>query len=247
MKILFSPSEAKSQQSPIKSDLKSSLSFHEHYDKRFEVLKKYNDILQSHNTKELSKLIGLKKEADILTYKDIDILSSSLQLAILRYTGVGYKYLDFNSLEEDAKQNILNSVIIFSNLLGPIRAGDKIPLYKLKQGENLQGFDLSRYYKENFSKSLDNFIGNDLLIDLRAGYYEKFYSPKIKRITMKFLKNGKAVSHFAKAYRGLALRALAVSNPQNEEEFKNMLIPDLQIKEIQIKGKNTIYIYDILD
>ncbi len=246
MKILFSPSEAKTTQSPINSALEDSLCFNNLYTKRVEVLEKYSQFLKNSTQKELSKLLGLKKEVDILEYKELDILNSPLQLAILRYSGVGFKYLDFTTLSDEAKKNILNSTIIFSNLFGPILAHDSIPLYKLKQGEVLGDFNQAKHYKQYFSDTLDDFIGDDLLIDLRAGYYEKFYAPKQRRITLKFLKDGKALSHFAKAYRGLALRALAMENPKNEEEFKNMMIPDLQIKEIQIKGKNHIYIYDIL-
>ncbi len=247
MKILFSPSEAKSSNSPINLNLADELSFKSNYKAREQILQKYAQVLENFNTQELSKLMGLKKESEIKLYKDIDIFNSPLELAILRYTGVGYKYLDFSSLDEEAQEQICENVIIFSNLLGPIKAGDKIPFYKLKQGQNFKDCDLSKHYKEHFSQSLDEFIGDDLLIDLRAGYYEKFYTPKQKRISMKFLKNGKAVSHFAKAYRGLALRALAMHNPKNEDEFRQMFIPDLQIKEILIKGKNTIFIYDIID
>lgn len=245
MKILFSPSEAKTIDSPIKTPLKTSLCFEDLFDKRLEVLKKYNLFLNHSTMEDLSKFMGLKKDKDILMYKNIDILSSPLQLAILRYTGVGYNYLDFPSLDDKPKEILLNSMIIFSNLFGPIKAGDKIPLYKIKQGECIGDFNPSKYYKQHFSNALDSHIEDDLIIDLRAGFYEKFYTPKNKRITMKFLKNGKTISHFAKAYRGLVARSLALYNPKDEKDFKDMPIPDLQIKEIQIKGKNSIYIYDI--
>ncbi len=246
MKILFSPSEAKTLQSPINGFLKDELCFKNLFDKRMEMILKYNNILNDSDKEKVSKLLGLKKESDISLYRSIDPLNSSMQLAILRYSGVGFKYLDFSSLSDDAKSNILNSTIIFSNLFGPILAHDKIPLYKVKQGEMLNDFDQVKFYKQHFSQTLDEFIGDDLLIDLRAGYYEKFYTPNAKRITMKFLENGKVVSHFAKAYRGLTLRALAIHNPKNEEEFKQVLIPDLQIKEIITKPNNHIYIYDII-
>lgn len=245
MKILFSPSEAKTINSPINVPLKDNLCFENLYEIRLEVLKKYDLFLQNSSLDEVSKFLGLKKESDILMYKNIDILSSPLQLAILRYSGVGYSYLDFSSLDDKPKETLLNSMIIFSNLFGPIMARDKIPLYKIKQGENIGYFNPSKYYKQNFSKSIDDFIDDDFVVDLRAGFYEKFYTPKTKRVSMKFLKDGKAVSHFAKAYRGLVARALAIYNPKDEKEFKDMPIPDLQIKEIQIKGKNSIYIYDI--
>ncbi len=246
MKILFSPSETKDLQSPFYESLKPSLCFEELFEKRLEIIQKYNLFLQNATFEEKSKLLGVKKTKDIEAYKPLHVEKCGLQTAILRYNGVGYKYLDFLSLEDKAKKNILNSLLIFSNLLGVIKAGDKIPLYKLKQGESIDELNLAKYYKTHFSSSLDEILENELIIDLRAGFYEKFYTPKSPYICLKFLKNGKAVSHFAKAYRGIVARSLAICNPKNEEEFKKMPIEGLQIKEIQIKGKKTIYMYDII-
>lgn len=247
MKILYSPSEAKSTLSPIKGHLKDTLSFPDLYSKREVVINKYNNFLKKSSNLELSKLLGLKKEADILVYKSIDIFKSPLQYAVLRYSGVGYNYLDFSSLNSSEKDVIFESLLIFSNLFGPLKANDKIPLYKIKQGELIGDFDPYKYYKEHFSSSLDKYIKEDLVIDLRAGFYEKLYSVKVPKITFKFLKNGKVVSHYAKAYRGIIARTLAIHNPQNEKEFHDILIPNLKIKEIQKKGNNSLYIYDIFD
>ncbi len=246
MKILYSPSEAKTISSPINGTLEDNLSFQELYNKRVEVLEKYQHFLKNESNEKLSKLLGLKKEPDINMYKNVDIFNSPLQSAILRYSGVGFNYLDFHSLDDSAKQTIYDSMLIFSNLLGPLKADDNIPLYKLKQGEAINGFNPCKHYKLHFSKHLDEYIEDDLLIDLRAGFYEKFYTPKVPRITMKFLKNGKNVNHFSKAYRGLVARALAIFNPKNEEEFKNVSIQNLSIREILQKGKTTTYIYDII-
>lgn len=247
MKILFSPSEAKSFESPEHGDLKTSLSFIELFEKRLDVIEKYNNFLDNSSIKERSKLLGLKKESDIDMYKPINIEDSPLQLAVLRYSGVGYDYLEFSTLQDDAKKILLDSLLIFSNLFGVLRAKDMIPLYKVKQGESMGGFEPAKYYKKLFSQTLDNFIGDDLLIDLRAGFYEKFYTPSSPSISLKFLKNGKTVSHYAKAYRGIVARTLAIYNPKDEKEFKDMPIPDLHVKEILIKGKKSLYIYNIVN
>ncbi len=246
MKILYSPSEAKSLQSPINGNLKENLTFSNLFDKRAQVLEKYQQFLNQSSNEKLSKLLGLKKESDINMYKNIDIFNSPLQIAILRYSGVGFNYLDFPSLEDSAKDVILESLLIFSNLFGPIKSSDKIPLYKLKQGEKIGEFVPSKHYKTYFSDTLDEYIGEDLVVDLRAGFYEKFYTPKVPRISMKFLKDGKNINHFSKAYRGLVARALAIYNPKDENELRQVMIPDLSIKEILQKGKNTTFVYEIL-
>lgn len=246
MKILYSPSEAKSIKSPFKGTLKDNLSFENLYKKRLEVVKKYDHFLKNSPIKDVSKILGLKKEIEINTYKNMDILSGDLELAILRYSGVGFNYLDFSSLDDNAKGVLFDSFLIFSNLFGPLKADDKIPLYKLKQGETIGGFEPSKHYKTHFSSALDEWIGDDLLVDLRAGFYEKFYTPKVPKISMKFLKNGRAVSHYAKAYRGVVARALVSHNPKNEKELNHIEIPNLSIAHIEKKGKNSLYIYDII-
>lgn len=245
MKILFSPSEAKSTHSPINTPLYENLSFKKLYSTRLHVMEKYSTFLKSASLQELSKMVGIKDEEELKSYRNLDILNSSLERAILRYTGVGYKYLDFPSLATDEKEVILSSMIIFSNLFGPIVAKDSLPYYKLKQGEKIGDFIPYTYYKEHTSKTLDEFLQGELIVDLRAGFYDKFYKPKHEIITLKFFKDGKIVSHYAKAYRGLIARDLAKYNPQNEKEFQDIQFPNLQVKEIKIQKNIKTYLYEI--
>lgn len=247
MKILLSPSEAKSSHSPINKPLKENLSFNSLFAIRLKAVKEYEDFLQNATTEKLSKLIGIKDEKEILEYRDLNILNAPLQKAILRYTGVGYKYLDFSSLETKAQEILLNSTIIFSNLFGPLLAKDSIPYYKLKQGENIGDFIPHKHYKEFSTTILNEFLEDELIVDLRAGFYDKFYKCKHKRVVLKFLKNGKVVSHYAKAYRGLIARELAIHNPQNEDEFSKIPFPNLHAKEIQSKKGVTLYVYEIME
>jgi cytoplasmic iron level regulating protein YaaA (DUF328/UPF0246 family) len=130
-------------------------------------------------------------------------------------------------------------------LFGPILAGDKIPYYKLKQGETLRGFDTASHYKKIFSSDIDEWIGEDFIVDLRAAFYEKFYALKRPYITMKFYKNKRVSSHFAKAYRGAVLRTLAIYKPQNISDFEQINFGNLHIKEIKRIGLKTEYSFDI--
>ena len=140
----------------------------------------------------------------------------------------------------------LNCLLIFSNLMGPILAGDMgLPDYKLKQNEKIGNFELEKFYNEKFSDSLDNYLKDDDIIDLRAGFYEKFYKINKPYTTMKFIKDGKVVSHWAKAYRGVILNLLAQNNIQTIEELMNMEIEDLSIEEIKKQKLKTEIIYNI--
>ena len=62
---------------------------------------------------------------------------------------------------------------------------------------------------------------------------------------MKFLKDGKTVSHWAKAYRGIILKEMAKHLVMDENNLQSMDIENLSIVEIkQIKNKKEI-VYEI--
>jgi len=243
MKILFAPSEGK-----IKGGneiFNKSLLFFNSFS-RDKVLNRYTNFLKNASFDELSKLFGLKKEEEILQNKDIDIFREKTLKAIQKYDGVAYDYLSYNSLSTSSKEFIDENLIIFSNLFGPLLAKDKIPYYRLAQGAKIDDFDIAKFYKQNFSKELDEFLKDEFIIDLRAKHYEKFYTIKKEHITCKFLKNGKVVSHWAKAYRGLILKELSIYKPQNEDEFASIEFENLKVKEIIQKAKSKEYIYEII-
>ncbi len=244
MKILFSPSETKILGGNANLRDKSSYLFPNLYEKHNHVLNLYQDFIDNSTDEKLSKLFGVK---DISNFKSINIFKDSTLKAIIRYTGVAYDYLKFSELNTNEKLFLEDNMIIFSNLFGPILSGYQIPNYKLKQGEKINSFVVEKFYKEHFSQELDDMLKDEFTIDLRAGFYLKFYKPNINHITMKFLKGGKVVSHWAKAYRGSIVKELATFQPQNEKEFQKIRFNNLEIKEI-IKRKNSNeYIFDIVN
>jgi len=166
---------------------------------------------------------------------------------IQRYTGVAFDYLDYDSLDDSAKSYIDNSLLIFSNLFGVLRASDLIPEYRLQQGKMVDDIKVDRYYKPILKEPLDDMLEGEDILDIRAGYYDKFYKPSSTYTTLKFLKGGKVVSHWAKAYRGLVLRAIAVAQVNTLEDFLALEIEGLQIHEIQKKGLKSEVIYNIMD
>lgn len=241
MKILFSPSESKNQIKGSKSV--GNFIFPNLNDKRKFVLEKYENYINSLNIDELSQFFGLKDENLINHYKNSFKEKSGIK-AILRYSGVAYKSLDYENLEN--KHYIDENVLIFSNLFGVIKASDILPDYKLKQGAKLPNLNIEKFYKDNFSSSLDKYLKDDEILDLRASFYEKFYTIKKPFFTLKFIKNGKVVSHYAKHYRGLVLKEMAKNNIKSVDEFKKININELILLEIQeIKNKKE-FIFEII-
>lgn len=244
MKILFSPSETKNSGGLNKSFDNSSFIFPELYSFREEILNKYNNFIKTASKAQLEKLFGTKKDEIINSYKK-DIFQSPIMKAILRYEGVAYDYLEYKVLDRNEQKYIDENVLIFSNLFGVLKASDEIPDYKLKQGETFENLKIEKFYFDSFSSKLDEFLKDEDIIDLRAGFYEKFYQIKKPYTTMKFIKEGKVVSHWAKAYRGIILRLLAQNNIQNIDQLMSMEIENLSIEEIKKQKLKTEIIYSI--
>ncbi len=246
MKILFAPSESKEYGGKFPPINKESFCCPELYEKRFEVVEIYQNFIDNASIEDLKKLFGVKDERQINKFK-VNIFKEKTLKAVERYNGVAYQYLDYPSLTKKQQEFIDKNLIIFSNLFGAILASDLIPFYKLKQGEPIGNFKPEKFYKKYFQEAIDEFIGDELLLDLRAGFYEKFYTVKKPFITMKFLKNGKTVSHWAKAYRGLVLKQVAEFQPEIEEEILDIKFKNMKLIETKRTKNKTELIYEIIE
>lgn len=247
MKILFSPSETKYQGGIKDKITKNSFIFPELYNYRLEAIKQYQNFIDKASDSELSKLFGTKKQ-DVINYYKGNLLEKDTKKVIERYNGVAFDYLKYNQLNKIEQNYIDNNVIIFSNLFGPILCGDSgLPDYKLKQNEKIEDIALDKFYKTHFSDTIDKYLENEDIIDLRAGFYEKFYKIKKPYYTMKFIKNNKVISYWAKAYRGIVLKNIAQNNLQTIDELLNLNIENLKLLEIrEIKFKNEI-LFNIIE
>ena len=243
MKILLAPSETK-KSGGAASFSPNTLLFEALLPHRTKLLHAYINVLQKGDIPTLSKMFGLKKEGDILAHKK-DIIHELTMKAIQRYTGVAFDYLGYENLDEDSQHYIDSHVILFSNLFGPIRASDLIPEYKLKQGEAVGEIKTEKFYNEHSADLMEEYLMEDEILDLRAGFYDKFYKPSKPYTTLKFIKEGKVVSHWAKAYRGIVLREIAKAGIESLEAFMKLPIEGLSIKEIQTKKNKTEIIYEI--
>ena len=245
MKILFSPSETKRAGEAEKPFDKNSFIFPKYDEKRLEIVNSYNEFILNATKDELIRVFGVKKDEVINQYKK-DIFTMPTMKAMQRYEGVAFDYLEYEKLNVIEQNYIDENVLIFSNIFGPISASDLIPDYKLKQGETFDDLKIEKFYHDNFSQKVDEYLQNDDIIELRAGFYEKFYQIKTPYTTMKFIKDGKVVSHWAKAYRGTILKLLAKNSIKTIEELMNMQIENLKIEEIKKQKNKTEIVYSIL-
>ena len=239
LKILFSPSEGKKS-----GGRRGEYNLLGAPTSRDEILQSYNAIVHSKDQQKIQELFGLKKLSECEPYI-VDIFDTELMCAIERYRGVAYEYLGYENLDATAQEHIKTNTIIFSNLYGPIYGGDKIANYKVKQGNNIGEIAPQHYYKERFSYQLDLLLAQDEILDLRAGYYDKFYKINKPYTTLKFLKGGKVVSHWAKAYRGLVLKAIGEHKISTIEDFIKLEIENLAIHEIKTQKNKTEIVYNI--
>jgi cytoplasmic iron level regulating protein YaaA (DUF328/UPF0246 family) len=246
MYILFSPSEGKKEGGTFSALREENLLFPSLYEKRLPLLRAYDESMLHGNLAERQKLTGIKKEEEIRRYQK-SLFSAPTMAALERYDGVAYDYLDLASLAASEKTYLYERCIIFSNLFGPIKAGDTIPSYKFKQGETIGAIATEKIYKKEFSSELDTLFKDELILDLRAGFYEKFYTLERPFVTMKFLKEGKVVSHWAKAYRGKVLRTLAQIQPKNEEELLAIAYEGLRFVESVAYKKGKMLVFEVVE
>jgi len=241
LKILFSPSEGKNNGGHEKAqELFGAIQA------RNEILSTYRDIVLSNNEEAIKELFGFKKFSECQPYI-VDIFDSPLMHAIERYDGVAYDYLQYKEQESLTQEYLREHTLIFSNLYGPLRGGDTIANYKVKQGNNIGDIAPDKFYKERFSYQLDLYLSEHDVLDLRAGYYDKFYKVTKPYTTLKFLKNGKSVSHWAKAYRGIVLREIAKAKIESLEDFNSLEIEGLSVHEIQKTKNKTQIVYNIVE
>ncbi len=173
---------------------------------RAQVIAAYLESLK--DKKALPQLFGTKRIDEAMLTMCQNLCTSPTIQALRLYDGVAYRALDIENQETQMQNLLFEYVIVFSNLFGVLKGGDKIPFYRLKQNAFVGGYDLKEYYA-NFSDELDTWIGEEEVLDLRAEFYQKFYTPKTRCYIPRFYKNGKKLSHYAKLYRGHFLRQVA--------------------------------------
>lgn len=236
MKILLSPSESKQDPAEnVESDERDiGLLDDEMWGgqaARNANIHAYLSILQNASEAELCKIFGTKSVSLETLRRCGEILDSPRVCAIELYNGVAYKALNFAEMDSRAKEFVLGSVLIMSNLFGLVRASDRLPFYHLNQNYKSKLLSLRALYQaqeEEIDKLLateqdggQNGVQNGVIVDLRAQIYSKAYPIKLAHYVLNLPSK---VSHQAKLHRGLALRELALcASIQDVKSRHNML------------------------
>ena len=220
--ILLPPSEGKASGGvdPI-LDL-GKLSFPEFEKQRLLMIKALANL--SSKPRVAQKTLGVKGAALEKAREDNAAVSESHTMpAIERYTGVMYDFIDYQSLNEEAKSCFGANTIIFSGLFGMVRPFDLIPNYKLKMGARIRlKKACSAIWKPLITSELAT-VGTDrviwdLLPNEHSAAWDPHKVPYSDRFTVRFLEdpgNGKlrTLNHWSKAMKGALIRYL-VSNPE---------------------------------
>ena len=216
MKIIISPAKTM-----IQSDVKGSTTplYLENAKKIIESLKEL-DLTSLNKIYKVSESL-LLKEKEKLDNSDFNITSS----AITSYDGIQYKYLDYNSLDNDAKEYIDKYLNILSGLYGVLKPTDGIINYRLEMNSN------KKFYKEILR---DYYKDEDYVINLASKEYSSILDDD-NLITIRFLEYTNSVlkekSTSSKIMRGLFLRYLAINNIKDINELKNIKINNFVYSE----------------
>ncbi|PRI10126.1 YaaA family protein [Leucobacter massiliensis] len=141
--------------------------------------------------------------------------TSGVLPAIDRYTGVLYDALDAESLRGAERDWIEARVLVQSALFGLVRAGDRIPAYRLSASSRLPalGSPLKRVWGAAHAGL--EWPAGELILDLRSQDYRAL-APVPEALFLHVVQRGadgqvRALNHFNKAAKGELVRRLARS------------------------------------
>ena len=230
MLIILPPSENKTQPesgAPLKLAELCAPQLRETREKVLQALIK----LSRGNKTRAAKILGLGASQLDLLSRNANILEAPAAQAIEVYTGVLYDHLDVASLKAPARKHLEKTVIIASALFGVVRAGDRIPAYRLSGSSTLPGLGtLAGVWKPVLGEAINELSAGGLILDLRSGPYMNLAKPtgdwKNRTVTIRVFneKDGKRsiVSHFNKATKGDIVQDLMMNrvNAQDQVELE---------------------------
>jgi cytoplasmic iron level regulating protein YaaA (DUF328/UPF0246 family) len=149
--------------------------------------------------------------------RNASLWSSPTLPAVQRYTGVLYDALDVGSMTRAQRARADRRLAVGSALFGLVRAGDRIPAYRLSAGSSLPGLPTLRaLWKPALAPVLAG--AGELVVDLRSGSYAAL-APVPGAVTLDVLSERpdgtrSVVSHFNKAHKGRLARLLAATTAE---------------------------------
>jgi uncharacterized protein len=171
------------------------------------------------------RALGLSAAQDAEIARNAALRSSPTLPAILRYTGVLYDALDFESLSGAAASRAHARLAVGSALFGLLRADDPVPAYRLSAASKLPGGrTLSSRWRPVLEPVLAGIAADQLVVDLRSGSYAALgrLPSAVQVDVLAEHPNGRrtVVTHFNKAHKGKLARALVSSRAEPDDAAK---------------------------
>ncbi|MCB0868939.1 MAG: peroxide stress protein YaaA [Solirubrobacterales bacterium] len=237
MLILLPPSEGKSSPSAEARFNLGSLAFAEQLGaKRSELIAALERLGKSPEKKAVEAL-GISPGQAGEIARNAELQSAPVAPASEVYTGVLYDRLGFDTLSAKGRRRAGKHLLISSALWGFIAPGDRIPYYRFSMKAKLPGIGgLPAYWRTSLAEAMEG-AGYDetegLVLDMRSGAYSAAWKPKhASLVTVRGFTEvdgkRKAVSHMAKAVRGVVARAIlsAEAMPKDLEGVAGILEND---------------------
>jgi cytoplasmic iron level regulating protein YaaA (DUF328/UPF0246 family) len=217
--ILLPPSEGKASEGS--GPALGELSFPALDKSRTRVL---NALIRASKRRDALDVLGLTPGLAGELARNAALKTASTLPAASLYTGVLYDNLGLDTLDEEPRRRAEESLLIFSGLWGVVKITDWIPPYRLSMGVTLPPIGgLAAFWRPRITKELDRIPG--LVVDLRSATYAGAWQPGSRSVTVRVFRDGKVVSHMAKATRGEIARALLHQDaaPATPDELAKIL------------------------
>lgn len=158
--------------------------------------------------------LGISASQDADIDRNASLRTSATLPAIHRYTGVLYDALDVESLRGASAARAQTRLAVVSALFGLVRAGDRIPAYRLSAGSKLPGRPtMAARWKPALEPVLAGIAERELVVDLRSGSYAALGkvpgAVTVDVVAERPDGRRSTVSHFNKAHKGRLARTLA--------------------------------------
>ena len=169
--------------------------------------------------------LGISAAQDAEIDRNAALRTAGTMPAIVRYTGVLYDALDFETLSGATVSRARARLAVGSALFGLLRADDTIPAYRLSAGSKLPGRpSLTARWKPALEPVLASLASEELIVDLRSGAYAALAkvpgAVTVDVVSERSDGSRAVVSHFNKAHKGRLARTLVSSRSEPDDAAK---------------------------
>lgn len=163
--------------------------------------------------------LGISPAQDAEIERNAALRTAPTLPALSRYTGVLYDALDPGSLRAAEAARATARLAVGSALFGLLRAGDRIPAYRLSATSKLPGrAGLATRWRPLLQPVLTELAQRELVVDLRSGAYVGLgrleNAVHVDVVAEHADGRRTVVSHFNKTHKGRLARALAAGRAE---------------------------------